>query len=212
MNGGGYALKEEEENFDEFEEKPDKDIDDLLGEEFLKNIQPPKDDQASEIRNSPLGDELTSEMENRQPRRIEEKEVKVVGVYEHQEQGAETGFPREAYFVILRDNKARQVLIWIGRFEAYAIEAALERANFIRPMTHDLLKTVVERLGGRVEKILIDDIWHDTYYAKISVSVGDETIDIDARPSDALALALRAEVPIYMDESVLKSASVSEDS
>lgn len=200
-------MKEEEENFEEPEEKPENDIDDLLGEDFFKNLKPSSGGNDS----IPHGDAITSEIENRQPRKIEEKEVKVVGVYEHQEQSAETGFPREAYFVILRDNQARQVLIWIGRFEAYAIEAALEKANFIRPMTHDLLKTVVERLGGIVEKILIDDIWQDTYYAKISVRVGEDLVDIDSRPSDAIALALRAEVPIYMDESVIKSAAITED-
>jgi bifunctional DNase/RNase len=102
------------------------------------------------------------------------------------------------------------VLIWIGRFEAYAISLALEGAAFDRPMTHVLLKNAIERLGGRVDRILVDDLWQDTYYAKISVSTATGTIDIDARPSDALALALRAGAPIYMADSVLESG-VNED-
>lgn len=151
----------------------------------------------------------TSEIENRQPRRVEEKEVQVVGVYEHEEQGA-PGHAAPA-FVLLRDNQGRQVLIWVGRFEGYAISVALEGMSFDRPMTHDLLKSALDRLGGRVERVLIDDLWQDTYYAKISVSTNGKAIDIDSRPSDAIALALRAKAPIYMAESVLEEASVSEE-
>ena len=150
-------------------------------------------------------DSLTSEIENLQPRQLDEKEVKVMGVYEHQEQGMPP-----AAFILLRDNQGRQVLIWIGRFEAYAISVALEGASHDRPMTHDLLKSVIERLGGRVERIIIDDLWQETYYAKITIIVGDHSVDVDARPSDAVALALRVQAPIYMAESVLQSA-VSED-
>lgn len=175
-----------------------------------------------EIQGNPAGDErsspdsggleagLTSEIENRQPRRLDEKEVQVVGVYEHEEQGAPEGYSAPA-FVLLRDRQARQVLIWVGRFEAYAISVALEGAAFDRPMTHDLLKNVLERLGGTVERILIDDLWQDTYYAKISVSLNGHVIDIDCRPSDAIALALRAKAPIYMAEAVLEQGSVNEE-
>ena len=145
---------------------------------------------------------LTSETENREPRRLDEKEVKVMGVYEHQEQGS----PPTA-FVLLRDNRDRKVLIWIGRFEAYAISVALEGATYDRPMTHDLLKSMIDHLGGKVERIIIDDLWQDTYYAKISVSTATGTVDVDARPSDAVAVALRAGAPIYMAESVIEQAA-----
>ncbi|HUV03581.1 MAG TPA: bifunctional nuclease family protein [Armatimonadota bacterium] len=157
-----------------------------------------------------IDDLLTSEIENRQPRRLDEKEVEVVGVYEHQEQGMPSGYSPPA-FVLLRDKQNRQVLIWVGRFEAYAISVALESVASDRPMTHDLLKNVLDRLGGKVERVLIDDLWRDTYYAKITVSMNGNTMDIDSRPSDAIALALRAKVPIYMAESVLEQASVDEE-
>lgn len=152
---------------------------------------------------------MTSEIENRQPRRLEEKEVEVVGVYEHQEPGLPPG--SAPAFVLLRDKQSRKVLIYVGRFEAYAISAALENIPFDRPMTHDLLKSVLERLGGRVERILIDDLWQDTYYAKICVSTNGNTVEIDSRPSDAIALALRTKAPIYMAESVIQQAAVDED-
>lgn len=157
-----------------------------------------------------LEESLTSESENRQPRRVEEKEVEVVGVYEHQEQGSPAGYSAPA-FVLLRDKDARQVLIWVGRFEAYAISVAMEGVALDRPMTHDLLRSVVDRLGGKVEHILIDDLWQDTYYAKITVATNGDSIEVDSRPSDAIALALRTKSPIYMAESVLEQASVRED-
>ncbi|MHB0912847.1 MAG: bifunctional nuclease family protein [Armatimonadota bacterium] len=151
-------------------------------------------------------EELPAEIENLQPRRLDEKEVKVMGVYEHQEQGMPP-----AAFVLLRDNQGRQVLIWIGRFEAYAISVALEGGSYDRPMTHDLLKIMVDRLGGKVERIVIDDLWQDTYYAKISISTASEPLEVDARPSDAIALALRADASIYMAEAVLDQADVNKD-
>lgn len=147
-----------------------------------------------------------SEVENRTPRDLDEKEVKVMGVYEHLEQGMDA-----AAFVLLRDGRGRQVLIWIGRYEAYAISLALEGATPDRPMTHDLMKNLVDRLGGRMERIVIDDLWHETYYAKISVGNNGNLVDIDSRPSDAIALALRAKAPIYVAESVLQQAAVGED-
>ena len=153
---------------------------------------------------------FSSELENRMPgdtgEKLEEKEVKVMGVYEHLEQGMEP-----AAFVLLRDNRGRQVLIWIGRYEAYAISLALEGSTPDRPMTHDLLKNMMDRLGGRMERVVIDDLWHETYYAKISLASNGHFVDVDSRPSDAIALALRARAPIYVAESVLQQAAVSED-
>lgn len=178
-----------------FDEQFNENLDDILRREGPRENSPGGMDEG-----------LTSEIENRQPRQLDEKEVKVMGVYEHQEQGMPP-----AAFVLLRDSHSRQVLIWIGRFEAYAISVAMEGSSYDRPMTHDLLKIAIDRLGGKVERIIIDDLWQDTYYAKITVSTDTETIDIDARPSDAVALALRAQAPIYMAESVLEQASVNED-
>lgn len=145
--------------------------------------------------------------ESSEERRLEEKEVKVVGVYEHQD--AATAQP--AAFVLLRDNQGRSVLIWIGRPEAFAISVALEGASADRPMTHDLMKNLIQRLGGTVERIIIDDLWHDTYYAKIHIAVNGSVLEIDSRPSDAIALGLRAKAPIYMAEAVLEQAAVYEE-
>lgn len=149
---------------------------------------------------------FSSEIENRVPRDLEEKEVKVMGVYEHLEQGMEP-----AAFVLLRDTKGRQVLIWIGRYEAYAISLALEGTTPDRPMTHDLMKSLIDRLGGTMERVVVDDLWHETYYAKISMANNGTVLNVDSRPSDAIALALRAKAPIFVAESVLQQAAVSED-
>jgi len=174
----------------------------------------PKEDSPRSDSDLPAFDEgLTSELENRQRGDIkdfEEKEVQVVGVYEHQEQGMAPGFSPPA-FVLLRDKQGRQVLIFIGRSEAFAISLALEERTADRPLTHDLMKSIVDRLGGKVERILIDDIWQDTYYAKIAVAMNGKAVDIDARPSDAIALALRVKAPIFMAEYVLQQASISEE-
>lgn len=145
--------------------------------------------------------------ESSEDKSLDEKEVKVVGVYEHQD--AATAQPQA--FVLLRDNSGRSVLIWIGRPEAFAISVALEGASADRPMTHDLMKNLIYRLGGSVEKILIDDLWHDTYYAKIHVALNGSLLEIDSRPSDAIALGLRAKAPIFMAEAVLEQAAVYEE-
>lgn len=167
-------------------------------DELLKN--------ARAFESNPLDFELTSEVENKRPRQLDEKEVKVMGVYEHQEQG----MPATA-FVLLKDNSGRQVFIFIGRFEAVAISVAIEGAAYPRPMTHDLLKIVIERLGGKVDRIVIDDLWQQTYYAKIHISITNQMVDIDARPSDAIALALRFGAPIFMAESVLQQSAIDEE-
>ncbi|MBI2842210.1 MAG: bifunctional nuclease family protein [Armatimonadetes bacterium] len=147
------------------------------------------------------------EREARSDGTAEVKEVKVVGVYEHQD--AATAQP--AAFVLLRDNQGRSVLIWIGRPEAFAISVALEGATADRPMTHDLMKNLVIKLGGDIERIVIDDLWHDTYYAKIHIAMNGNVVEIDSRPSDAIALGLRAKAPIYMAETVLEQAAVYEE-
>lgn len=145
--------------------------------------------------------DYTSETENRTPRALNEKEVKVMGVYQHMEPGLQP-----QHFVLLRDNRGRKVPIWVGQFEAWSISYALEDANYDRPLTHDLMKILLDKLGAGVDRIIIDDLWQETFYAKITViRPGGEYVDIDARPSDAIALALRVRAPIYMAESVLES-------
>lgn len=149
--------------------------------------------------------ETTSETENRTPRALNEKEVKVMGIWGYQDPANPEAGPKQT-FVLLRDNRGRRVPIFIGPFETFAISMALESVPVDRPLTHDLLKGVIDRLGGTVERITIDDLWQQTFYAKITVTQKDgQSQDIDARPSDAIALALRTKAPIYMAESVIES-------
>jgi len=109
--------------------------------------------------------------------------------------------------VILRDKVGERVLpIWVGIFEANAIALQIENIATPRPMTHDLLRNVISDLNGRVEKIVVTDLKEATFYALIYLTVGSETVAVDARPSDALALALRTQAPIFVEEHVIDSA------
>ena len=111
--------------------------------------------------------------------------------------------------VVLRETESRRYLpIWIGAFEADAIALALQGHEPQRPMTHDLLKTVFSELGASVSYILINDIHDSTFYARVVVEQGSHTLEIDARPSDAIALAVRSDVPIYVEHHVLDQAGV----
>jgi uncharacterized protein len=153
--------------------------------------------------------ESTSENENRKPRSLNEKSVEVVGVWEAQ--GGDTGEIRET-FVKLRDSRGRELPIFIGPFETMAILRALNGVAPERPFTHDLLRTAIERLGGQVERVVIDDLWQRTYYAKIYVRTdAAPALEIDARPSDAIALALRTRAPLFVAESVLADAGQGEE-
>src|ERR687884_1377618 len=109
--------------------------------------------------------------------------------------------------VVLREADSRRYLpIWIGALEADAIALALQGHEPQRPMTHDLLKTVFGELGAAISYILINDIHDSTFYARIVVEQGSHTIEIDARPSDAIALAVRSDVPIYVEPHVFERA------
>jgi bifunctional DNase/RNase len=133
------------------------------------------------------------------------REVKVSGIYERREsEGEDDG----DVFVMLEDRHNRKVPIFIGRPEAMAIGVALEQQNFlVRPLTHDLMRTILEKLGAEVEQLAIDDLFQDTFYAKLTIRAGGESIEVDCRPSDGMALALRFKAPIYMDESVIESVN-----
>jgi hypothetical protein len=113
--------------------------------------------------------------------------------------------------VILRDTESQLFLpIWIGVFEANAIALKIEGVEPPRPMTHDLLRLVLEQLGAQVEKIVISDLKESTFFAVIHVQHGGKSLGIDARPSDAIALALRTEAPIFVLRSVLDKAQAAE--
>ncbi len=103
------------------------------------------------------------------------------------------------FLVLLMDDEEKKVLpISIGPLEAQAIAIVLQGETPPRPLTHDLLKTVCENLGGAMEKVVITDIKESTFYAEVYLNQNSETLVIDSRPSDAIALALRFEAPIYM--------------
>jgi len=109
--------------------------------------------------------------------------------------------------VVLKDPKGETMLpIVIGRFEASAITAELEQISFARPMTHDLIKNLIGHLGARVNRVEVCDLRDDTFYAWIYLMVNSKEMRIDARPSDALAIALRTRSPIYVDERVLEKS------
>lgn len=109
--------------------------------------------------------------------------------------------------VVLKDVNGGTVLpIWVGIFEANAIALEIEKVSTPRPMTHDLLKTVLMGLDAGVKKIVVNELKDDTFYALIWLERNGELISVDSRPSDALALALRLDCPIYVDDSVLKSS------
>ncbi|HZS86718.1 MAG TPA: bifunctional nuclease family protein [Chloroflexota bacterium] len=111
--------------------------------------------------------------------------------------------------VILKDSKIeRYLLIWIGEPEALAIASELQGARYERPLTHDLLHTIIGRLSAEVTEIVINHLEGDVFYALIVLQHGDTTMQIDARPSDAIALAVRCNAPIFVDEDVLSEAAV----
>ena len=115
--------------------------------------------------------------------------------------------------VILKEKDTDRYLpIWIGPAEADAIAVKLQGATVPRPLTHDLLRSVIDSLDATIEYILVNDLKSDTFYAKIILNVGEQQIEIDSRPSDALALAVRADAPVYADEAVLDKAGIMMDS
>lgn len=114
--------------------------------------------------------------------------------------------------VILKDKYSDRYLpIWIGQSEADSIAVKLQEVPVPRPLTHDLLNRIISAMGGSVSYILVSDLTDDTFFAKIGIDTGYKTVEIDSRPSDALALAVRVSAPIYAEESVLNRAGVDLD-
>lgn len=111
--------------------------------------------------------------------------------------------------VILKEKESDRYLpIWIGPAEADAIAVRLQDVSVARPLTHDLLRQVILELGAAVQYVFVNDLSNDTFFARIMLRVGDRDLEVDSRPSDAIALAVRADVPIFADESVLEKAGV----
>jgi hypothetical protein len=114
--------------------------------------------------------------------------------------------------VVLKDSDSDRFLpIWIGPCEADAITIELQDTPVKRPLTHDLLRTVIGELGGRVVHILISDLRNDVYYARILIDVDGRQLEIDSRPSDAIALAVRVKSPIFVSDGVMEKAAVREE-
>ena len=111
--------------------------------------------------------------------------------------------------VILKEKDSDRYLpIWIGPAEADAIAVKLQDLSVPRPLTHDLLGTIIDSLGGTIDHILVSDLQNDTFFAKITIHMNGESKVIDCRPSDAVALAVRAKVPIYANEEVMDKAGI----
>lgn len=111
--------------------------------------------------------------------------------------------------VMLKEKFAERYLpIWIGPAEADAIAVKLQGVNVLRPLTHDLLRSVIDTLGASVKFVVVNDLKSDTFYAKVILNVDGGQTEVDSRPSDALALAVRVDVPIYVEEAVLEKAGI----
>ncbi len=111
--------------------------------------------------------------------------------------------------VILKDGQGdRYLFIWIATAEAYSIAMELQGTTSLRPLTHDLLKSVIAELGGTIVSVIINDLSDDIYYARLILDANGRHVEVDSRPSDAIALAVRAKVPIYVSETVLDNAGV----
>ncbi|HZL71836.1 MAG TPA: bifunctional nuclease family protein [Planctomycetota bacterium] len=115
--------------------------------------------------------------------------------------------------IILRDQEGQRILpIWVGVFEANAIALQIENVQTPRPMTHDLLKNIIDDLSAQVERIVVTELKENTFYARIHLRKNGHSIEVDARPSDAIALALRTRSPIFVEEAVIQNARSVENS
>jgi bifunctional DNase/RNase len=111
--------------------------------------------------------------------------------------------------VVLKEvDTERYLPIWIGPFEADAITVQLQEIQVARPLTHDLLKSIIDEMGARVSHVMVSELKNDTFYARIVMDVNGDSMEIDARPSDAIALAVRVHAPLFVAEEVMELASI----
>ncbi|MCS7179607.1 MAG: bifunctional nuclease family protein [Anaerolineae bacterium] len=128
-------------------------------------------------------------------------EVKIAGI--------QVSLMSQHRVVLLKELGAERYLpIWIGPYEAEALSIELQQVTVARPLTHDLLRNVIEAMGGVVQYIVVSELRDDTFYARIVISLNGRTIEVDARPSDAMNLAVRTRSPIYVAEEVMEIAGV----
>ena len=130
---------------------------------------------------------------------VELVEVQIEGVFATENGG------QISRFVLVSDGE-RRLPILIGPFEAQAIQLILEGTRPDRPMTHDLVRNILDRMDATVDRVVIDDFWNTIYYAKLYIRHGSEESEIDSRPSDAIALAVRFDAPIFVADSILENA------
>lgn len=111
--------------------------------------------------------------------------------------------------VVLKEtNSDRYLPIWIGPFEADAITIQLQGVEVQRPLTHDLLKSIIEEMGATVSHVIVSELKNDTFYARIVMDVDGNSLEIDARPSDAIALSVRVNAPLFVNDEVMELASI----
>jgi len=111
--------------------------------------------------------------------------------------------------VVLKDVGSDTVMpIWVGIFEANAIAIEIEKVSAARPMTHDLARNIMRHMNGRLDRVVITELRDDTFFAVLWIRQNDELMTLDARPSDAIALALRSDCPIFVSEQVMQSAKL----
>ena len=109
--------------------------------------------------------------------------------------------------VLLKDLDSELMLpIWVGPFEANSIASEIEKIAPLRPMTHDLLKNVINQLGGNIKRVIITELRENTFYAIVEIDITNSLVIVDSRPSDAIALALRADCPIFVREEVIQAS------
>ncbi|AIE87977.1 bifunctional nuclease family protein [Fimbriimonas ginsengisoli] len=130
---------------------------------------------------------------------VELVEVQIEGIFEQQNMG------NVARFVLVTDG-TRRLPILIGPFEAQAIAMVIDNERPDRPMTHDLMRNIMDRLNATLDRVVIDDFWNTVYYAKLYLKTQDEEIELDSRPSDAIALAVRFDAPIFVADTILDAA------
>jgi bifunctional DNase/RNase len=134
---------------------------------------------------------------------VELVEVQIEGVFAAENGGSISRF-------VLVSDGLRKLPILIGGFEAQAIQSVLDNRRPDRPMTHDLVRNILERIDWTIDRVVIDDFWSAIYYAKLYVKKANEEIEIDSRPSDAIALAMRFDAPVYVADSILSAAAAEE--
>ncbi len=161
---------------------------------------------------NPFSEWYEVEPENRQKQSIELKQVAIANVVEeiYYPAGHAQGRAESSMWVLLRDARGREFKIVMLQELGRAILSAIRGEVPDRPFTHDLMRNVIEKLGAAVERVVIDDLWQDTFYAKLHLRAGESNIEIDARPSDAIAVGLRFKAPIYVAETILEATQIEE--